>query len=136
MVALLEDIQTLGQIELCIVEHQQPFLLDGKVSSGTTCRGLALWEGILAKSRIPYATLPPAEWKNALLLERPKRLPDGGVPTRSQASRLAKEKSRLLAVRLYPDMAAQLKRKKDHDRAEAALLVYYACQFILRKTVA
>jgi crossover junction endodeoxyribonuclease RuvC len=69
---------------------------------------LGAWRGVLAASDIDLAqSLDPATWKKALGLS-----PD-------------KEQSLVMARQLYPAQADSLKRKKDHDRAEALLIGHY-----------
>lgn len=60
---------------------------------------------------------PPAKYGTAI-----KRTP----AERSAFKKLAKEKAVALAIELYPGCEQYLKRKKDHDRAEAILLAHYA----------
>lgn len=54
--------------------------------------------------KIRVEHVPPGTWKRAMGL------------------RDAKDESRALAMRLWPGLAAQFKRKMDNDRAEAALI--------------
>jgi crossover junction endodeoxyribonuclease RuvC len=56
---------------------------------------------------VPYDLVRPAKWKKALKLDREA------------------ETSLCLARELYPDSQSFLKRKKDHNRAEAILLAHY-----------
>jgi Holliday junction resolvasome RuvABC endonuclease subunit len=62
--------------------------------------------GVLAVGRIPTHRVTPAKWKKAMGLDSDK------------------EKSRLLAIRLFPG-CGDFTRKKDHGRAEAALIARY-----------
>jgi crossover junction endodeoxyribonuclease RuvC len=63
----------------------------------------------LAACGIPYTVVAPAKWKPAV-----------GIQTGAD-----KEQSRLRALQLFPDQAANLTRKKDHARADAMLLAYF-----------
>lgn len=70
-------------------------------------------QGIVAAHQIPTHFVTPTVWKKHFNLS-----PD-------------KEQSRARAVHLWPQQADLFKRKKDHGRAEAALLArYYAEKFI------
>jgi hypothetical protein len=55
--------------------------------------------------------VPPARWKKAM---RVKGGPEG------------KEQCRRMVIDLFPANEASFKRKKDHNRAEAALIALYA----------
>jgi crossover junction endodeoxyribonuclease RuvC len=63
----------------------------------------------LAACGVPFTVVTPAKWKPAV-----------GIQTGAD-----KEASRLRALQLFPDQAAQLARKKDHARADAMLLAYF-----------
>jgi hypothetical protein len=78
----------------------------GVSSSFSIGEGYGLWRGILAGLGMTWETVPPATWKKALL----------GV----QGSE--KDASRVLAIRMFPATADQLKLKRHHGRAEALLL--------------
>jgi crossover junction endodeoxyribonuclease RuvC len=70
-------------------------------------------QGIVAAHQIPIHFVTPTTWKKHFNLS-----PD-------------KEQSRARAIHLWPRQAEMFKRKKDHGRAEAALLArYYAEKFI------
>ncbi len=70
------------------------------------------WIGRLEALDIPFDFVTPQKWKKVMFDSMPK----GDV----------KEMSRSRALRLFPQMAEYLKRKKDHGRAEALLLAQYA----------
>jgi crossover junction endodeoxyribonuclease RuvC len=70
------------------------------------------WIGRLEALEIPFDFVTPQKWKKAMFDSMPK----GDT----------KEMSRNRALRLFPHMAESLKRKKDHNRAEALLLAQYA----------
>lgn len=69
-------------------------------------RGVVL--GVLGSMRLPYEEVAPSQWKKHFGLI--------GAD---------KDMSRRLALQLYPQLAKQLARKKDHNRAEAVLLATY-----------
>jgi crossover junction endodeoxyribonuclease RuvC len=88
-----------------LIEESQAMPGQGTRSMLTIGFGYGLWIGILATLEIPYTTVRPAQWKKAFSLGKDK------------------EASRLRAQQLYP--AADLRRKRDHGRAEALLLAHY-----------
>lgn len=63
--------------------------------------------GVLGALAIPYSQVTPGKWKGRMGLSRDK------------------EAARALAIRTFPSASDRLGRKKDHGRAEAALLAYY-----------
>lgn len=68
-----------------------------------------IWIGRLEALRIPFDYVSPQRWKKAMFDVKP---PD-------------KAASITRALRIYPQMADMLKRKKDHGRAEALLIAEY-----------
>jgi crossover junction endodeoxyribonuclease RuvC len=66
----------------------------------------------LSACDVAYTIITPAKWKPAV-----------GIPTGAD-----KEASRLPALQLFPDQAANLTRKKDHARADAMLLAYFGAK--------
>lgn len=74
--------------------------------------------------------LRPQVWKEHFGLINREKIPKGLDPKeetkiRNERYRDSKEASRLLAIELFPDQADLLKRKMDHDRAEALLIAKY-----------
>jgi crossover junction endodeoxyribonuclease RuvC len=67
---------------------------------------------------IPLTLVSPALWKNRMNLKGGKE---------------GKEQARNLAIQTFPDSHAQLNRKKDHGRAEAALLAVYASRTLIHR---
>jgi crossover junction endodeoxyribonuclease RuvC len=89
-----------------VIEESQPMPGQGVRSMFTCGFGYGLWCGILAALQVPYTPIRPAVWKKHFGLSKDK------------------EASRLRAQQLFP--AADLRRKKDHGRAEALLLAHWA----------
>lgn len=79
--------------------------------------------GSLGAAGIPFQTVAPQKWKPAMGLQRH---PD-------EATKANKERSRLVAIKLFPHLADDLKLKKDDGKAEALLLAVYAAHQSLRK---
>ena len=68
--------------------------------------------------KIPLTLVSPAMWKNRMGLKGGKE---------------GKEQARSLAIQTFPDNHDRLKRKKDHGRAEAALLAVYAARTLIHR---
>lgn len=82
----------------------------GVTSVFTFGYGFGVWIGILAALEIPYQLVTPQSWKKLLMPGEPKE----------------KDASRVVARRLWPSQTEEaLSRKKDHGRADAALLAEY-----------
>jgi len=73
-------------------------------SMGHTFGGI---RGVIASLGFPVELISPQKWKKHFGLNKDKEL------------------SRSLAIKHFPDMAGDLKRKKDSDRAEALLIALY-----------
>lgn len=71
--------------------------------------GFGMWQGVLAALQIPYELVTPQRWKKAMI--------DGQGKD--------KDASRQVAMRLFPQSAKELARKKDHGRADALLIAAY-----------
>jgi hypothetical protein len=94
-------------VDVAVVEQAQSMPRQGVASSFRygVCYGVIL--GCLAAHAIPVTHVRPTKWKKAMGLG-----PD-------------KDKSRRMAIDLWPDRADLFARKKDDGRAEAALLAEY-----------
>lgn len=88
-----------------VIEESQAMPGQGTRSMFTTGYGFGIWIGVLSALQLPYTRVRPGVWKKAMGLG-----PD-------------KEAARLRAIQLFP--GADLRRKKDHGRAEALLLAAY-----------
>jgi hypothetical protein len=75
--------------------------------------GFGAVKGVIAASGIPLHLVSPSRWKKHFLLDSDK------------------EKSRASALRLWPTRSHLFGRKRDHGRAEAALLARYAAERIV-----
>jgi hypothetical protein len=80
----------------------------GVCSAFSMGEGLGIWLGVLGALGIPHVRIAPTAWKRRV------GLPSGAT----------KEDSRAAALRLFPALAADLKRKCDHGRAEALLIAW------------
>lgn len=88
-----------------VLEQPVPNALNGKWSWFSAGYNSGIWKGVLMSFGVPFETVPANVWK-----------------TDMQLRKAGKEGSRLLAQELLPQTHSQLKRKKDHGRAEALLL--------------
>ena len=88
-----------------IIEEAQAMPGQGTRSMFQVGLGMGVWLGILAALALPHTRVRPQVWKKALGLGKDK------------------EASRLRAMQLFP--RAELRRTKDHGRAEALLLALY-----------
>jgi crossover junction endodeoxyribonuclease RuvC len=88
-----------------VIEEAQAMPGQGTRSMFTCGLGFGVWLGILGALGLAHTRIRPHVWKRALGLSGDK------------------EQVRLRAMQLYP--GADLRRKKDHGRAEALLLARY-----------
>jgi crossover junction endodeoxyribonuclease RuvC len=77
--------------------------------------GYGMVQGVIAACGIPLHLVSPSKWKKHFLLSSDK------------------EEARARALRLWPARADLFRRKRDHGRAEAALLARYAAEKILAR---
>ncbi|EFK08909.1 conserved hypothetical protein [delta proteobacterium NaphS2] len=82
----------------------------GVVSMFTFGRNLGAWEGIISAFGIPFMMPTPRQWQKGLIDQK------AGNDTKARSLNTAR--------RLFPD--AELARKKDHGRADALLLAFWA----------
>ena len=110
----LEYLKYIRQGNTCKAVIEKVSSMPGQGVSSTFKFGINFgqWIGRLEALGIPFSFVTPQKWKKAMFDSMSK----GDV----------KDMSRNRALRLFPEMAASLKRKKDHGRAEALLLAEYA----------
>jgi crossover junction endodeoxyribonuclease RuvC len=89
------------------LEQQQAMPKQGVSSTFQIGRGYGAWEALCWATTPDFVIVSPRKWKKALGLTSDK------------------EKSREKAIKLFPNLENMLKRKKDHNRAEALLLAHY-----------
>ncbi|KAH9317813.1 hypothetical protein KI387_019582, partial [Taxus chinensis] len=92
------------------LEQSIPFPRDGKQGWWANGFGYGLWIGILVSLGFSVIPIPSMVWK--------KHFDLAGKTT-------CKDDSRVIACDLFPHVSPQLKRKKDHGRAEALLIARY-----------
>lgn len=94
--------------DLALVERAQAMPKQGASSGFKYGRATGALEMAVILSAVPVELVEPAMWKRVL------RLPGKD-----------KEAARQRALELFPDAHHLLARKKDHGRAEAALIAFY-----------
>ncbi len=99
-----------------IVEQVASMPRDGGKSAFSFGRAYGVARATVALAIVPTHLVRPADWKRHFKL--------AGGPE-------GKEASRALALRMFPASAEHFARKKDHNRAEAALLALYLAQVVI-----
>lgn len=97
-------------VELVALERVGSMPGQGVKSMFSFGENFGTWQGILAALGIPHVMPRPQQWQRGLVMPS-----DGADP---------KARSLAVARRLFPD--ADLSRKKDHGRADALLLAWWA----------
>lgn len=92
------------------IEQSTPYPKDGKQGWYSGGFGFGFWLGTLVTSGFSVVPVSSALWKRHFQLA-------GGNCTKDDSRRVASE--------LFPLLSSQLKRKKDHGRAEALLIAAY-----------
>lgn len=110
MVTLLKNCQQEDNQVYVAIEKVHSMPGQGVSSTFMFGEGFGLWLGILAALDIPHELITPQAWKKGMM--------DGQTKD--------KDASRLVAVRLFPSAAEQMKLKKHHGRADALLLAEFA----------
>lgn len=98
-----------------VVERVGPMPRDGVRQAFGFGGAYAVARTVVTLCNVPLHLVTPQTWKKHFRL--------AGGPE-------GKEAARALALRLFPASAAAFARKKDHNRAEAALLARFAAQHI------
>lgn len=109
LVALLRD-WTRGHSAVVYTEKVHPMPNQGVVSTTKFLRTVHLVEGICATLAVPLTAIAPEQWKRAT-----------NTPT-------DKDGARQYAMKLFPQWADCMKRKQDHNRAEAILIGMYGAK--------
>jgi crossover junction endodeoxyribonuclease RuvC len=101
---------TCSQDAMVAIEAVHSMPGQGVASTFSFGKGFGAWLGVLAALNVPHQAVAPQTWKKVMLA-------DGGKE---------KDASRVKAMQLYPQIADQLSRKKDHGRADALLMAAWA----------
>jgi Holliday junction resolvasome RuvABC endonuclease subunit len=97
--------------DLAVIEHVHSHPKEGVSSVWRFASAFTVAKTVVTLLDIPTMLVTPAKWKKAMSV---KGGPEG------------KEQCRRLAIEKFPTDAELFARKKDHGRAEAALLAMYA----------
>ena len=93
-----------------IIEQVNAMPHDGVASSFRFGMGFGIWRGLVAALELPIQLVRPMEWQKEMLRGRPR-----GKATKTSAT--------AAALDLWPDI--EIRRKKDHGLADAALIAEY-----------
>lgn len=91
------------------VEKVQPMPVNGSIACFSLGYSFGVWQGILASLRIPYQLVTPQAWKKSMMPGEPKE----------------KDASRIVALRMFPELGSSLNLVKHHNRADALLIAEY-----------
>jgi hypothetical protein len=108
--SVLYDLIKKWSPEVAMTELVNAMPKQGVVSTFNFGRAFGTMTGVVQAAGIPLHFVTPAKWKKHFNLPADK------------------ERARELALRMFPHSTQHFARKKDHGRAEAALLCLYAAQ--------
>jgi len=111
--SILKEINLIKQPCKAVIEKVASMPGQGVSSTFKFGTNFGAWIGRLEALDIPFDFVTPQKWKKAMF----DSMPRGDDVKAMSVNR---------ALRIYPTMADRLKRKKDHNRAEAILLAEYA----------
>lgn len=118
-IAVLEEVQV-GKGGMGAYEGSAPRRSMGSSSAMRFGKSIGNVEGVLGALGIHSIPAHPSRWKKHFGLTRDKEHP--------VAESIYKDRSRVLAIEMFPQIAAHLARKKDCGRAEALLMATWAAQ--------
>lgn len=107
---MLREIIRQNSPNIAVIEHVHPHPKEGVSSVWRFASAFTTAHVVVTLLDIPIIFVTPGKWKKAMGIK-------GGM--------LGKEHARRLAVQKFPAQQALFSRKKDHNRAEAALLAAY-----------
>jgi crossover junction endodeoxyribonuclease RuvC len=96
--------------DICVMERVGAMPGQGVSSTFKFGRAFGTAIGVVGALKLPLIFVAPTKWKGHFRLSADK------------------EQSRALALRLFPAISEQFERKKDHNRAEAALIARYSAE--------
>ena len=99
------------------VERVHSMPKQGVAASFSFGEGYGIILGVMAATATPYTLITPQRWMKAMLAGHQR----------------SKDTSRLVARQLWPNQAELFKRKKDHGRAEGALIAEWGRRHLGRK---
>ena len=93
-------------VDIAVIEEVHAMPAQGVSSMFTFGMSYGIVRGVLAALGVPFMTTRPQEWKKIMRVGRDK------------------DASRQKALELYPDFTEGFARKRDHGRADAALMAW------------
>jgi hypothetical protein len=99
---------------MAVIERVSAMPGNGAVSMFNFGRSYGDVRGVIGALDIPLHFVTPQKWKKHFGLTSDK------------------DQSRLRAIRMFPAVADQFKRKKDDGRAEAALIALYGAEVLMK----
>ena len=96
-------------MELITMERVHAMPKNGSISAFSLGYSYGVWLGIINTLQLPHKLVTPQAWKKSMM---PGELKE-------------KDSSRVVAVRLFPHSAGQLKLVKHHNRADALLIACF-----------
>jgi crossover junction endodeoxyribonuclease RuvC len=107
-----------SEATLAVLEKVHPMPKEGVSGVWRFSAAYTTARVVVMLCQIPLTLVSPAMWKSRMGLKGGKE---------------GKEQARNQAILTFPDSAPQLNRKKDHGRAEAALLAVYASRTLIHR---
>lgn len=104
--------------DLVVIEQVAAMPKQGVSSTFRFGQAYGMTIGVVAALRIPIEYVTPGRWKKHFRLSSDK------------------EESRARALQMWPDRPDLFARKKDHGRAEAALIARYGAEVVLKRGMA
>ena len=104
--------------DICVIEQVSAMPKQGVASTFRFGQAYGMALGVVCSLRIPLYFVTPARWKKHFRLSAEK------------------EESRAKALQMWPGRSELFERKKDHGRAEAALIARYGAEVILQRAAA
>ena len=101
-------------VKLAVLEQVHSMPGQGVSSSFKFGSNFGIWQLACAAMGWPMELITPQRWRKIL---------DSSIPQKP-----SKDDLRMYALRRWPEAQAYLKRKKDHGRAEAMIMGYFASQ--------
>jgi len=118
----LRELRDQGFEMHAVIEKVNSMPKQGIVSAFNFGMNFGLWQGIMKTLMIPYDLIVPLKWQNEMFDFQPiKRV---GIKP-AQWSAMRKKFSLERAKNLYPEKMGELARVKDHNRADALLIMGY-----------
>ncbi|UGB26381.1 hypothetical protein LPC10_01835 [Methylorubrum sp. B1-46] len=118
--ALVRRIKQMGPT-IAVIEQVHAMPKNGSIACFKLGMAYGAARAALTVSGVPTHLVTPNSWKKHM------RLPGGD---------LGKEAGRAMAIRLFPATSERFERKKDHNRADAALIAAFAADKLISSTTA